>query len=88
MIDNILDFSRIEAGRKEYVFVPTSIGDIVNETYQAYGAVLDHNGFEHHLRIDPDLPRVPADRDAISRVPAQSDEQLDQVLLRRAIPGN
>ncbi len=68
LINNILDFSRIDAGHKEYVLQPTDVTEVVRETYDAYRPQLDHEGFEHHLTIDDPLPRVDADRDAISQV--------------------
>ncbi len=68
LINNILDFSRIDAGRKEYVLQPTDVADVVRETYDAYRPQLDHEGFEQHLTIGDPLPRVDADRDAISQV--------------------
>lgn len=68
LINNILDFARIEAGRKEYSLEPTDIADVVRETYEAYRTQLEHAGFEHHLTVAASLPPVDADRDAIARV--------------------
>jgi signal transduction histidine kinase len=68
LITNILDFARIDAGRKEYTLLPTDVGEIIRQTYDAYRAQLDHNGFEHSLSIKDGLPRVDADRDAIAQV--------------------
>ncbi|MFQ5495075.1 MAG: sensor histidine kinase, partial [Phycisphaerae bacterium] len=67
LIDNILDFSRIEAGGSAYVLRPVDIGEVVRETYDAYREQLDRSGFEHHLSIQRDLPRVDADRNAIAQ---------------------
>jgi len=67
LIDNILDFSRIEAGRKDYEMHPTNVAEVVEEIYNTYRVELDHKGFEHHLRVDTDLPSVEADRDAIAQ---------------------
>lgn len=68
LINNILDFSRIEAGRKDYDLKPCDLGEIVRDTYEAYRLELDHHGFEHHLRIAPDVPKIKADADAIAQV--------------------
>ena len=68
LIDNILDFARIDAGREEFALVPTDVAEVVRDTYEAYRFQLDNGQFEHHLVIDDDLPRVRADRDAISQV--------------------
>lgn len=67
LINSILDFSRIEAGRKEYSLSPTDIGRVVADTYNAYKAELDHLGFAHRLTIEPNLPLVAADADAVSQ---------------------
>jgi len=67
LIDNILDFSRIEAGKTTYSLKPINIGEVVRETYEAYRAQLDHNEFEHHLTLEQSLPKVDADRDAIAQ---------------------
>jgi signal transduction histidine kinase len=67
LINNILDFARIDAGRKTYVFEATNIVAVVRETYEAYRAQLEHNEFDHHLTVDESVPEVNADRDAIAR---------------------
>lgn len=68
LINNILDFARIEAGRDEYTLRPSDIRETLRETYDSYCPQMDHNGFEHHLAMDDDLPRVNADADAIGQV--------------------
>lgn len=68
LIDNILDFARIEAGKREYHLEPTDIGEVIEETYRSYRDQMERSGFEHHLSIEPNLPLVDADRDAISQV--------------------
>jgi signal transduction histidine kinase len=67
LINNILDFARIEAGRKEYTMRPLDVADVVRETYEAYTIELDHHGFTHSLSIQPGLPEILADRDAVAR---------------------
>ena len=68
LIDNILDFSSIEAGKKEYTLQRSDIRQTLRETYESYRAQLDHNGFEHHLVMEDELPAVNADSDAIAQV--------------------
>ena len=67
LINNILDFSRIDAGRKEYSLKRTELASLAREMYEAYRHELDHDGFEHHLNLEPNLPVVMADRDAIGQ---------------------
>ncbi len=67
LINNILDFAKIEAGKREYRFAPTDIALVVRETYESYAPQLDQNGFERHLTTEPGLPQVSADRDAVAQ---------------------
>ncbi|HYJ86850.1 MAG TPA: HAMP domain-containing sensor histidine kinase [Pyrinomonadaceae bacterium] len=67
LINNILDFSRIEAGRKEYEFRNTDIAELVHNTLESYRYQIEQQGFAFEENIDPDLPAVPVDREAIAR---------------------
>ncbi len=67
LIETILDFSRIEAGRKAYHLEPIDVGHVINNTYRTYRVELDRVGFEHALTFDDDLPAVNADADAIAQ---------------------
>jgi signal transduction histidine kinase len=67
LINNILDFSRIEAGRKEYRFAATDVGAIVLEVIDAYRFPIEQQGFELSVRIDDDLPEVEVDKEAIGQ---------------------
>ena len=67
LINNILDFSRIEAGRKEYEFRETDLAELVSNTIDTYRDQIDEQGFTFEQRIDPNLPPVHVDREAIAR---------------------
>jgi signal transduction histidine kinase len=67
LINNILDFSRIEAGRKEYEFRQTDVGELVTNTLEAYRDQIDQQGFTFEQSIAPDIPAVRVDREAIAR---------------------
>ena len=67
LINNILDFSRIEAGRKEYEFRETDISDLVRNTLDSYRYQIEQQGFEFDESIDANLPNVRVDREAIAR---------------------
>jgi signal transduction histidine kinase len=67
LINNILDFSRIEAGRKEYDFRETDIADLVRNTLDAYRYQIEQQGFAFEQSIDSDIPAVHVDREAIAR---------------------
>lgn len=67
LINNILDFSRIEAGRKEYNFRETDLAELVRNTLDAYRYQIEQNGFTFQASIADDLPPVRVDREAIAR---------------------
>lgn len=46
LIENVLDFSRIEQGRKEYEFEPTDLGKLVDETVRLMKPYADERGVE------------------------------------------
>ncbi|HEU4388417.1 MAG TPA: HAMP domain-containing sensor histidine kinase, partial [Blastocatellia bacterium] len=67
LISNILDFSRIEAGRKEYDLRETDIAELVRNTMDTYRYQIEKNGFEFEMSIDSDIPAMRLDREAITR---------------------
>jgi len=67
LINNILDFSRIEAGRKEYEFRETNIAELVHNTLDSYRYQIEQQGFAFEESIDSNLPPVRVDREAIAR---------------------
>ena len=67
LINNILDFSRIESGKKEYSFRETDVADLVRSTLESYRFEIEQNGFQFEEKIDNDLPQVWVDREAIAR---------------------
>jgi signal transduction histidine kinase len=67
LINNILDFSRIEAGGKEYEFRNTDIAELVRNTLESYRYQIEQQGFAFEEIIDSNLPAVPVDREAIAR---------------------
>lgn len=67
LINNILDFSRIEAGAKEYDFRETDIGELVRNTLDSYRYQIEQQGFALEEHIDPGIPSVKVDREAIAR---------------------
>lgn len=67
LINNILDFSRIEAGRKEYDFKQTDLAELVRNTLDSYRFQIEQNGFAFEENIASDIPPVNVDREAIAR---------------------
>ena len=67
LINNILDFSRIESGKKEYSFRETDVADLVRSTLESYRFEIEQNGFQFEQKIDNNLPTMLVDREAIAR---------------------
>jgi signal transduction histidine kinase len=67
LINNILDFSRIDAGRKEYEFQETNLAELVHSTLDSYRFQIQQNGFGFEENISSDIPPVRVDREAIAR---------------------
>ncbi len=68
LIENILDFARIESGRKVYMLEPSDVAIVVRETYEAYVPEFQRCSFTHKCDIEDNLPRVNADHGAIAQV--------------------
>jgi signal transduction histidine kinase len=67
LINNILDFSRIEAGRKEYEFRETNLAELVRNTLDSYRYQIEQHGFAFQAQIAEDVPPMQVDREAIAR---------------------
>jgi signal transduction histidine kinase len=67
MIDNILDFSKIEAGRKAYVFAAGDMAEVIEHVLSSYRYQIINSGFDVQTNIQPDLPPVSIDRDAMEQ---------------------
>jgi signal transduction histidine kinase len=67
LINNILDFSRIEAGRKEYDFRETDLRELVHTTLDSYRYQIEQSGFAFEEKIAADVPSLRVDREALSR---------------------
>jgi signal transduction histidine kinase len=67
LIENVLDFSRIEGGRRTYDRVPVSVEPLVRDTVESFGYVLAQQGFKVDVAVAAGLPEVPMDPDAVSQ---------------------
>ena len=70
MIDNMLDFSRIDAGKKEYHPEVSSLGEIVRAVVDRHADHIKTKGFELTVEIENKLPPLELDREAISLLTA------------------
>jgi two-component system phosphate regulon sensor histidine kinase PhoR len=64
-IERLLDWGRMEAGRKLYDLREENIVDIISEAEQAFPAARLEAGVELETDVEPDLPTVFADRHAM-----------------------
>lgn len=67
LINNILDFSRIESGQKSYHFYPTDIHELVADTLKVFEVRLKQDEFTIHFEAAANLPRVAVDADAMTQ---------------------
>ena len=68
LINNVLDFARIERGEKKYTFQPCDLVSVLRETADTYRPHLEANGFQFTCDL-PDAPLlVNGDRDALAQV--------------------
>src|SRR5664279_552504 len=68
LINNVLDFARIERGEKKYNFQKCDLVSVVRETAETYRPHLEANGFPFACDM-PDTPViVNGDRDALAQV--------------------
>jgi signal transduction histidine kinase len=68
LINNVLDFSRIERGEKKYQFQPCDIVALAQETAEMYRPHLEANGFRFDCEIPGSKISVKGDRDALAQV--------------------
>jgi len=67
LINNVLDFSKIDAGRRTYEMEPASVDVVIRNTLGAYRYDLAKEDFDVTVEIEPELPSVVMDDDAISQ---------------------
>jgi signal transduction histidine kinase/tetratricopeptide (TPR) repeat protein len=68
LINNVLDFSRIEMGRKEFDFKKGYLQDVIRDTLESYRYHLEKKGFAIRSNIARDLPEMSFDGEAIASV--------------------
>ncbi len=66
LVNNILNFSRIESGKKEYHFSNIDLNAVVEKVLSSYQAHTEHLGFTVEIDLAPNLPPVLADAEAVA----------------------
>lgn len=67
LVDNVLDFSRIERGQKTYRLRPISLEEVVRAAARAVQYPLTSQGFWLTMEIDEELPTATGDPDALEQ---------------------
>jgi two-component system phosphate regulon sensor histidine kinase PhoR len=67
LLNNVLDFSRIERGEKSYRLEPAPLTDVVHAAVRAIQYPLTQQGFVLKLNVCDRIPPVVVDRDAIQQ---------------------
>lgn len=67
MISNVLDFARLEEGKKQFNFELTEMDHFLKEIVAAIQQQVGHDGFEIKFITEPSLPPILIDRSAIAQ---------------------
>jgi signal transduction histidine kinase len=67
LINNVLEFSKIEQGTKTYRLAPQSLAEIIEAAARVMEYPLVQAGFELRRTLEPTVPCLPVDRDAIQQ---------------------
>jgi len=67
LIKNVLDFTKIEDGKREYRLLATDIARLVRQTVDHFEKENELAGFRVETRIDENLPPVLADEEALKQ---------------------
>jgi signal transduction histidine kinase len=67
LLNNVLDFSKIEKGKKIYRPQPASLPEVIKAAARAMDYPLSQQGFKLNVEIEEGLPPASLDRDALEQ---------------------
>jgi nitrogen-specific signal transduction histidine kinase len=67
LLNNVLDFSKIEQGKKVYRPATASLAEVIRETARAMEYPLKQQGFSLNIECQEDLPGIVLDRDGLEQ---------------------
>ncbi len=67
LLNNVLDFSKIEQGTRTYRFELTSLEDVIQAATKAMTFPLKQKGFNIKIEMEKGIPQVRADKDALEQ---------------------
>jgi len=65
LVNNLLNFSRMEAGRRPYALVSVDLNAVVKGVLESFTPHLSSEGFSPEVHLDPSIPPVRADLEAV-----------------------
>jgi two-component system phosphate regulon sensor histidine kinase PhoR len=65
LVNNLLNFSRMEAGRRPYNLSPLDLNAVVRSVLDSFSPQMGSEGFSLVLDLDPAIPAVRADTEAV-----------------------
>jgi len=68
LINNVLDFQKLEAGRVDYNILENDITEIVTHVYDTMAPAIKCKGLDFALKLEDNLPKVKFDSDKITQV--------------------
>jgi len=66
IVNSILNFSKMEAGKRQFNFVDSYLNDVVENVYRSYKFHLEQKGFKIDLVKDETIPIIKIDEEAVS----------------------
>lgn len=66
IVNSILSFSKIEAGKRKYNFTPTNINELIKNVYETYNYHLASKGFRFEIDLGDKIPQINIDGEAVS----------------------
>lgn len=66
LVNNILNFSRIEAGKKQYHFQKLNLNETVEKVLSTYRFHLENEGFALDTQLNPHIPAIEGDPEALA----------------------
>lgn len=68
LLDSILDFSRLESGKKRFEFADCDVGQVARQAWALFEAQFARDGFDARLEVAEDLPIIRADGQSLQQV--------------------
>ncbi len=66
IVNSILNFSKMEAGKRQYNFVDSYLNDVAENVYHSYKFHLEQKGFTFNILKDESIPIIKIDEEAVS----------------------